>query len=91
MRGPVTLPTTPSAGEFRSDVELVEIYRGGPKCALHVLVYESPHGTARAVHNGRGWVFQSGVGPWERHPSTRGHRRLAAHFHLELAPQKEPS
>lgn len=82
MRGPVTGSARAPNGEFRSDVELVEIYRGGPKCALHVLVWDGPHGTSRAVYNGRQWVFQSGAGAWEKVPSTLAHRRLQEHFHL---------
>lgn len=75
--------------EFRSDVERVEIYRGGPLCLLHVLVWDGPHGTTRAVYNGRRWVFQSGCGPWGAAQGAAA-LRLIAHFHLDLSASARP-
>lgn len=76
-----------SGGEFRSEVEMVEVYRGGPRCALHVLVWDGPHGTTRAVYNGRQWVFQSGAAEWRAcgPGATPAVRRLVEHFHLDLS------
>lgn len=95
MRGPVTGEVSglqlgaAVGGEFRSDIEKVEIYRGGPLCLLHVLVWDGPHGTTRAVYNGRKWVFQSGCGPWGAAQGAAA-LRLVEHFHLDLSASARP-